>query len=232
MTDFFPLLTILGVIGLLAVIAGHYLLFGPKDKEIGKGPRIIKRFTVFERLLHTVTVLSFCTLGLTGLIAGACLRQPLSGWLRAIHIGAAPFFGLGMMGMALQWAENARFAACDWDWAKKFGGYLGDRGHIDAERFNAGQKAFFWVVCILSILVVLSGLGRSFPIFNERASELIFIAHRYFALIMILGVIVHSYLGSIVNPGTVLSIVTGFVTKPWAEHHHPLWWKKIADRYN
>lgn len=232
MTNMFPIVSIAGILGLLAVIAGHYLLFGPSDKEAAKAPRTVRRFCVLERLIHSITVLSFCTLGITGLIAGVCLRQPLSGWLRAIHIGASAFFALGMTGIALLWAENSRFAECDWDWAKKFGGYLGDRGHTDAERFNAGQKAFFWTVCVLGILVILSGLGRSFPIFDERIQGLLFIAHRYLALMMIMGVIVHSYLGSIANPGTILSILTGFVSKPWAEHHHSLWWKKISDRYN
>ena len=51
--------------------------------------------------------------------------------------------------------------------------------------------------------------------------------HALVGFILIAGVLAHAYLGTIANPGTWRVLVDGFVTKEWAEHHHPQWYKKV-----
>ena len=47
---------------------------------------------------------------------------------------------------------------------------------------------------------------------------------------MLAGVLSHAYLGTIANPGTWRVLVDGYVTKLWAEHHHPIWFEKLIQR--
>ena len=47
---------------------------------------------------------------------------------------------------------------------------------------------------------------------------------------MIAGVLAHAYLGTIANPGTWRVLIDGYVTKVWAEHHHPIWYRKIMGK--
>ncbi len=47
---------------------------------------------------------------------------------------------------------------------------------------------------------------------------------------LIAGVVAHAYLGTIANPGTWRVLVDGYVTRKWAEHHHPLWYQAIVEK--
>ena len=42
-------------------------------------------------------------------------------------------------------------------------------------------------------------------------------------------VLAHAYLGTVANPGTWRVLVDGWVTREWAKHHHPNWYKKIME---
>lgn len=225
--NLFQIISTLGILGTAGAMAVHYKLFGPKHPEIADDECTIKRFSSGERLMHLMTLAGFVTLALTGFASALCMGKALEGWLRVWHIAAAIVFMVGLGCMAMRWAEDSRFADYDWDWAKKFGGYLGGDVHTDAGRFNGGQKAFFWAICGLAILIILSGLGRAVPVFDEQIQRILYEVHRYASLMAVMAVIVHMYLGSIANPGTLRSIFTGFVSRRWAEHHHSVWCKEI-----
>jgi cytochrome b subunit of formate dehydrogenase len=40
----------------------------------------------------------------------------------------------------------------------------------------------------------------------------------------------HAYLGTIANPGTWRVLVDGYVTREWAQHHHPYWYRLIVEK--
>jgi formate dehydrogenase subunit gamma len=64
-------------------------------------------------------------------------------------------------------------------------------------------------------------------LFDAGVQEFFYQAHRYSALLFVMGGIVHLYLGTICNPGTFGAMLTGKVTPEWAAGHHPLWWEKV-----
>ena len=39
----------------------------------------------------------------------------------------------------------------------------------------------------------------------------------------------HAYLGTIANPGTWRVLIDGSVTREWAEHHHPNWFRALLE---
>jgi len=224
---FFPLVSIAGILIVAAAIIAHYVLFGPRHPEFAKEKRDVRRFSGCEKLIHALTILGFFALGITGFVSVIFFGKALTGWLRYIHIAAAPFFAAALALIALRWAGDCRFQTHDWEWVKKFGGYLGDRGYVPADRYNAGQKVFFWFIAALGILCMLSGLGRMFPLFGPDIQTIIYQIHRYSSLGLFIFVIVHIYLGTVANPGTWHVIVSGYVSFRWAKEHHPLWWKRL-----
>jgi formate dehydrogenase subunit gamma len=77
--------------------------------------------------------------------------------------------------------------------------------------------------------MLITGLGRVYPVFGPLGQEILYQVHRYGALAFVLGAVVHLYLGTIGNPGTFMVMLTGKVSKEWAEKHHPNWYESIKD---
>ncbi|MCX5769798.1 MAG: cytochrome b/b6 domain-containing protein [Candidatus Hydrogenedentes bacterium] len=217
----FKLITLIAIGATLVAIAGHFTLFGAK-KTNNKVRRSVRRFGVLEILLHALTVFSFLTLAATGLYA-AWNAQPLRGNLWLLHVALGPIFTLGLSILILSWARDCSFEPCDWQWAKRFGGYLWGDKHAPASRFNAGQKGYFWAVGALALVTLVTGLGRVVPLFGPAGQDLILWVHRLAAIAFILAGIAHLYLGTLANPGTLTAMITGKVTPQWAKDHHPLW---------
>ncbi len=223
----FAPLAVVVIVATLAAVAVHYLLAGPKHPELAKQKRDVRRFSLWEKLIHVVTLISFVTLAVTGFAATLYFKQQLTGWWRAVHLIAAPFFTAGLAAMALSWPNDCKFKDFDWQWAKMFGGYLGEKEYVPAGRFNAGQKAFFWAVALFGLLASLSGIARVYPFSTEIVQQTIYQIHRYTSLLLLVFVIAHIYLGTIANPGTFRVILSGYVSWDWAKIHHPIWWKKL-----
>lgn len=227
LNSIFPIVSVIGILAVSAAAVAHYLIFGPKSPELAKEKRDIRRFSRLEIFIHAITLLSFIILAVTGFIATIFTDAALTGWLRLAHIIAAVFFALGLAAIAIRWAEDCRFLLCDWEWAKKFGGYLGTDQDVPADRFNGGQKAFFWAIAVLGILIILSALAMMFPLFSIQMHQVFYLVHRYCSLFATMFVIMHIYFGTIANPGTWQAIFSGYVSFHWAKHHHQLWWKRL-----
>lgn len=217
----FRLITLIGLAATLVAIVGHLVIFGPKRVE-KKGARSVKRFGVLEILVHALTVASFLVLVGTGLWA-VYNSDPLRGQLWLLHVAVGPLFLIGLAVLILAWARDCEFEPCDWEWAKKFGGYLWGDKHAPANRFNAGQKAYFWAVGALGFVTLLTGLGRAVPVLGETGQLALLWVHRFGALAFVMAGLAHLYLGTLANPGTLTAMITGKVTPQWARNHHPLW---------
>ena len=133
-------------------------------------------------------------------------------------------------GIAL-WFRDALFASYDKDWMRLIGGYLGYKGEVPAGRFNAGQKMFYWYTTIFGIVMSITGImliwKTVFPLGTVCITSTV---HNFFGFVMIAGVLAHAYLGTIANPGTWRVLVDGSVTREWAHHHHPNWYRRLVER--
>ncbi len=223
LNKYFRELSMAGMAAVVLAIIGHRILFGVHYPGLNKDEKDIKRFSLWERFIHLITMVSFLALAVTGFVAVIWYDIALTGWLRFVHIISAAVFAVGFITIALRWAEDCRFEACDWQWAKGFGGYLGGHGEVPAGRFNGGQKAFFWAILCLGILCMLSGALRMFSVIFSGCQDIIYLVHRYSSLLLVIFVIVHIYLGTLANPGTWQVLVTGKVSARWTYLHHPLW---------
>ena len=54
--------------------------------------------------------------------------------------------------------------------------------------------------------------------------------HNLFGFFMVAGVLAHADLGTVANPGTWRVLVDGSVTREWAHHHHPNWYRALLEQ--
>lgn len=103
------------------------------------------------------------------------------------------------------------------------GGYFGGNERLPAAKFNAGQKIFFWLAAIaglvLSITKILMYIAKNDPV--PMLAE-IYTLHDLTALLFLLMIMAHIYLGLIVNPKTFKTILGGIVELNWLKKHHQI----------
>jgi formate dehydrogenase gamma subunit len=224
----------IGIILVVFLVTLHYHSVGPKRVQFRYGSGEIERFSLYERGIHLFRLISFVILAITGLI----LAFNLSGWQQLlfasphqmlwIHIISGFVFILTTVLGIAAWFKDAIFASYDREWVKRIGGYLGFKGEVPAGRFNAGQKMFYWYSTIFGLIMSITGMllvfKYSFPLSTICMTSTI---HNFFGFVLIAGVLAHAYLGTVANPGTWRVLVDGYVTREWAKHHHPNWYRKL-----
>ncbi len=212
----------------LAMTVLHYLIFGPHRVHASEGDPEVQRFTLYERAIHWLAMLCFAFLSLSGIAFLLHRESPMSA-MRTVHGQVGCAFVLVLIALVMTWWRHAVFTQCDKEWICKLGGYLWIRTDCPAGKFNAGQKAFFWLVAVLGGLVI-SGTGIALLAGKGFAASWVYTLHDIAAIALIAGILGHIYLGIFANPGTIMSILTGRVKRSWAEKHHSEWAKKLVEK--
>ncbi len=219
------------------LIVVHYHSYGPKRITFDPYSHEIERFNLFERGVHLFRLISFAFLAITGLILAFNLhlwQQLLFGSAKTmhdIHVWMGIVFIFTTVGGLVLWFRDAAFESYDKDWVRKLGGYLGHKGEVPAGRFNAGQKMFYWLSSILGVLMSITGLVLIYKgAFGLPTICITSTIHNLLGFFLIAGVVAHAYLGTVANPGTWRVLVDGSVTREWAEHHHPNWFRKLKEQ--
>ena len=215
----------------------HYHSYGPKRIEFHPGQGDIQRFTRSERIVHLGRLMAFVVLAVTGLIFAfnlvhwQTLLFSTSDTAYSFHMWFGFLFILTTLAGTGLWFRDAIFASYDKAWVKLFGGYLGAKEEVPAGRFNAGQKVFYWYTTIFGLMMALTGLmlvyKEAFPLGIVCLTSTI---HNFVGLLLIAGVLSHAYLGTVANPGTWQVLVDGVVSRTWAKHHHPNWYRELLEK--
>ena len=193
---------------------------------------MLKRFTFLERIVHWVVGVTFVLLFLTGL----AFSYPSLFWLtallgggpsaRVLHPQVGVVFGIGLLFMFGLWVKDMFLDRQDREWLGAIKHYAAhQRDKVPpAGKYNAGQKMFFWVQSVLSIVFVVTGILLWFPaVFSPTVLNTARLLHYAATLGGGLFLIVHVYLGTLAYPGTARSMIDGKVTPAWAKLHHPRW---------
>ncbi len=219
------------VLVVLGIILIHFALIGSKGggEELGKLNAL--RFRFHERLGHLVAMVSVVILGVTGFCFLLGKSDPSGHTARIVHTYVGYVGAGGSAAIFLAWLFFMFPAKGDIKWLLKAGGYLGGvKGHLPAGKFNAGQKALFWIamatMAALSVTGVLMALQRGAHFENQ---ELFYTIHDVAALLMILVLMAHIYLATIVVPHSLRSLFGGRVSSVWAKAHHANWNFKEQD---
>jgi formate dehydrogenase subunit gamma len=197
-------------------------------------PVEVPRYNLLERLLHWEVAITFIAL----MLSGMALTYPRMAWLaqlfgggqtmRAAHPWIGVAFSAGILGVVILWTRDMLFRRGDGEWVRRIGRYARE-GHsgLDVGRFNAGQKAYYWVVVIFSLILLLSGIPLWFPwLLGTGWRESARLIHQAAYLVMVGGFIIHVYMSTALLPGTMTGMTTGKVSRRWAAWHHPRWFRE------
>ncbi len=204
------------------------------------GPGNLVRYQFQERATHWVVAANCIYL----IASGLALRSPHLYWLSTLAGGAAtmrylhPILGLvyflALLWMWWLWRKDLKIQPYDSKWMMQIEAYITnhDEDLPGIARWNPGQKIFYWLMLSAGFGLVFSGLLLWFP---ERIpwswQSLKFIAivtHASCAYASIGGLLIHVYMGIFLVKGGFEQMITGEVTKPWAKHHHRLWYARLT----
>lgn len=198
----------------------------------------ILRFSYYERVVHWVVAFSFIYLMLTGL----ALWSPRLYWLAAVmgggetvrawHPWAGVVFSVAFGLMFVKWLRQMLLDKDDRKWLRMAHRYARHQaeGLPEAGRYNAGQKMMFWMQGLLCVILLLSGLVLWWPESMSRGLRLAsIVVHSAAAVLSIAGLIVHFYMATFATPGSLRSMILGWVTPEWAKTHHPKWYQEDSD---
>jgi formate dehydrogenase gamma subunit len=225
------------IILVVFLIVVHYHSYGPKRITFDPYSHEIQRFSLLERGVHLFRLIAFVILAISGLILAFNLhlwQELLFGSAQSLlnfHIAAGIVFIITTIIGGVIWFRDAVFASYDTEWMRKLGGYLGHKGHVPAGRFNAGQKMFYWFTAAFGAIISITGLILvAKPWFGLATICATSTVHNLVGFFLIAGVLAHAYLGTVANPGTWRVLVDGSVTREWAHHHHPNWYRALVRR--
>lgn len=230
----------LALAGVAAAIGLFYLVRGKIRMEGGPSGQTILRFKTIERAGHWMTAGSFLVLAFTGLnlLFGRYVLAPVIGktafsyltllgkWLHNI---CGFTFMIGLLMILVLWAKDNLWDRYDLNWILKGGGLLFKGEHPPAAKFNFGQKTQYWMVILVGILVSYTGVNLLFPFsFADMAGmQLMQLIHAGAAIVMMLFMLGHIYIGTIGMEGASSAMTTGQVDLEWAREHHSAWVEEV-----
>lgn len=229
-----PLIAGIAILGMTLLVAVFYLVRGTIPIAGGRTGRLIERFSFLDRFGHWLTAVSFIALGLTGLnlsfgrallrpIIGAHAFASLTHYGKVVHNYGSFAFVTGLALIFLMWVWHNIPHPRDIQWLANGGGLVGK--HVEAGRFNAGQKLIFWAVILGGGGLAFTGYNMMFPFqFTDLAGLQTFtIVHALIAFVLTAVIIAHIYIGSLGMEGAFEAMGTGQVDENWAKEHHSLW---------
>lgn len=199
----------------------------------------IERFSTKERVLHWFVTLTFFSLLLSGL---GLFSRLFTGYFNlfgnghnaiVVHKIAGIFFFISSLLLFLHNRTRVtEFNEDDLEWARSYGGYLSkDEVHLKVGKFNAGQKMFAVFIGAATVVLGVTGLFIWFPqAFPRGLVQFSLMMHGLLFVGAVMFVVVHVYLATIGNPGTLQAMLWGRVTRNWAKHHHPKWYKEVTEK--
>jgi len=202
-------------------------------------PVVVDRYTPAARVNHWITAVCLILLAISGL----SLFDPSLFFLsalfgsgqaaRAIHpwIGVVLFFSFG--GLFLRFWKANLWRAEDGTWLAQLLDVLTNREDRLPEvgKYNAGQKTVFWLMSILIIVLICTGIviwdQYFYPLTSIAQKRWAVLLHSAAAVTIICVWIVHLYAAIWVR-GTFGAMTRGQVTGGWAWRHHRKWLRELV----
>jgi formate dehydrogenase subunit gamma len=200
----------------------------------------IRRYDANERLNHWIVAILFILLAASGLAffhpAFWFLSVLLGGgtWARILH----PFIGVLMFAfffvMAMRYWNDNKIQPYDREWGKRLSDVINNRDdNLPAiDKYNVGQKQLFWTMVVTMALMIVSGIVMWRPyfagLFPIPLIRIAAVVHMLSAFVLIVGIIVHVYAALFWVRGSLRAMTRGTVSRAWARHHHPLWYRRMT----
>jgi formate dehydrogenase subunit gamma len=211
----------------------------PGDQVHAGDPVTVDRYTKGARINHWITATSLVLLALSGLALFHPSLFFLTGlfgggqWTRAIHpwIGVLLFFSFA--GLFIRFWRANLWRSEDGTWLARLRDVLAgnDEKLPEVGKYNAGQKAVFWGMSLLIIILITSGFVIWDQYFSQYTTidqkRVAVLLHAAAAVAIICVWIVHVYAAIWVR-GTIGAMTRGRVTGGWAWRHHRKWLRELV----
>lgn len=202
---------------------------------------ILDRYTRGARLNHWINAILMICLVLSGM----ALFHPSLFFLTELFGGGPtarivhPWIGVlamcSFLGLFIRFWRFNLWNRDDSAWMRNVKHVVsGDESKVpEAGKYNAGQKLVFWMMSILTILLLTSGLAMWDSQFGEYTTvdqkRLAVVVHAAAAVLLIITVITHIY-AAIWIRGTIRGMTRGSVTGGWAWRHHRKWLREVVGK--
>jgi len=131
------------------------------------------RITFLGQLAYLVLFAATLVLAATGVFwAWLVQGKPMHGWVLMIHAAFAPVFAVALAVVSLTWADRARFAC---------------RRSLQ----RASARVLFWVLLLLGLTMILSGVLPMTPIFGTDGQVALYLTHRYCGMAIAVVIVLH-----------------------------------------
>ena len=222
----------------------HYLLVGPRHYH-HDGQKIYS-FDLFIRIIHAMAAISWVVLVPTGAImmwgesfgGGAFVR-----FCKNAHGVATILFAISVIPMGLYWGKRMLPALYDLKWMMMLGGYLNKKHQaIPAGKFNAGQKAWFFIAVPGGLVMIATGAAMYFMDFNDGAVASAFglsqiellrasaIIHNVLGIACAVFLLVHLYMAAVAVAGAIHSMITGYQEEEEVYTLHHYWYQELKKK--
>jgi cytochrome b subunit of formate dehydrogenase len=127
--------------------------------------RAVRKFS------YAVLCAASLVLAVTGVGTFALGKPPMTHWVLIAHVAVAPIFALGLAAVALTWSGLSH-------------------GGADSP-LSCSAQAVLWVVLLGGLVVILSGVVPMTPLFGTQGQHLLYLTHRYSAIVLTAAVLLH-----------------------------------------
>jgi formate dehydrogenase subunit gamma len=205
-------------------------------EDVAVGGEIV-RHRRSSRIIHwSVAVFFFMCL-----FSGLPIWTPIFGWMANVFGGLAvcrwlhPWFGtayfLSACAMFLHWRREMVLEKSERGWlgpkAFQYMRYEGDDSNVG--KYNGGQKLLFWAVSLAALGLLASGLVLWFPLETKtEIRQAAILLHDITFILFATAIVLHIYLSTAAEPGTLSAMTRGTVGEDWAKLHHPRWHREVT----
>ena len=191
-----------------------------------------------ERWIHWLLAASCVYLFMTGIgfmfHSFAFVPTFIGGHLipKYAHNYAGLVFFASVVAAFAVWFRECRFQSYDRDWLRKGGGYLKEVHDLpEAGKYNAGQKLFFFIAVLAGAYMFATGLIMWFPLgFPKPLVRVCYLLHAAGAVLMGGAIIIHGFLGTFANPGSVSAMMHGWVSRGWLKTQHGRYYRELKEK--
>ena len=213
----------------------------PGDRVNPGDPVTVSRYTVAARINHWITAISLVLLALSGLALFHPALFFLSGLFgggqsaRAIHPWIGVVLFVSFLGLFIRFWRANLWRREDGTWLARLRDVLSahEERLPEVDKYNAGQKAVFWLMSILILVLISSGFAiwdQYFAAYTTiEQKRFAVLIHSMAAVVIICVWIVHVYAAIWVR-GTIGAMTRGQVTGGWAWRHHRRWLRKLVGK--
>jgi len=168
--------SLVSIIGLMMLATVACRLTGGEAPPPRINEPMLDRLPWWERILYALLLLCAAVLALTGfgtfVLTGG---KAMTGLVLMLHATVAPPFVILVTITAVVWAERSRLM------------------QFTPGGFSAGIRVLFWLMILLSLLVILSAVFPMTPLFGTHGQELLYRTHQYSSLLLTLVMILQAY---------------------------------------